>query len=111
MVKVIKVEYKRSVEGLFTVSHSGLNPKGLTPRAVLRTSSPMDFQDLMQDKGSGKVTLGQILSSISSYSAAFLRLSCSGDTVSVTWHYSLGHGTNSPQPGGAPVAPWGWPGL
>lgn len=57
MAEVIKVEYKRTVEGLYTVSHSGLNPKGLTPQAMLCASSPMDFQDLLQDKGNGKVTL------------------------------------------------------
>lgn len=66
---------------------------------------------LMQDKWSGKVTLGQILVPISSYLALFLDLICSGGTVGVTWHYSCGQGKSSPQPGGAPGAPWGWPGL
>lgn len=72
---------------------------------MLYASSPMDFQDLAQDKGNGKVTLGQILAPTSSNCALFLHLICSGGTVCGTWRYCFGHGTKSPQPGGAPVAP------
>lgn len=69
---------------MFTVSHSGLNPRSLTPQAVLCASSSLDFQDLMQNKGSSRIMVGQVLAHVSSYCALFLRLICSGGTVYVT---------------------------
>lgn len=68
VIEVIKAECPRNVEGLFPAEHPGLNPKDLTPAAVLCASSSTDSQDLMQDKGSGKMTRGQILAPVPGYS-------------------------------------------